>query len=347
MKHRDINNLLLQPEGLAAFAPDALDEMLARYPYCLNLHFLAVKRHLQAQSPLYKTRLQQAATHAVDRTQLYAWLYPNRPALATPPEAETLDYEEVEEAEDPQEQLAAHLDQQLSERLAQLQGQHGEANSDQHLEEAILRIRNMRLGYIDHADDSAQAATDKEEAVFELLSKLEQRLELELEPQDLLGDLNYDNTPMENEVSITFVEMDADEETNDPDGMKRIVLQRHIDKLRKSVDAFFKLDQTTATPTEETDRILDGIPEDMSFKEWMQSLKKRYDTQGAPPPSSQHDTLIDGSLEEDDEMMSEALAAILASQGNWERAIRMYEQLILKFPEKKAFFAQKINELKQ
>lgn len=340
MKHREINELLSHPEQLPLVAAEALDEMLARYPYCLNLHFLATKRHLQERSPLYKKRLQRAATHAVDRTQLYAWLYPSRPALSPTPDTETLDYEEVEEAEsiDESQQLAADIDQ----RLDSILGQRNTDDPDQNLEEAILRIRNMRLGQNSAPTEDTKALED-ENAVFELLSKLEQRMELELEPQDLLGDIEDIN--MENEASITFIEMEADEEPNDPDGMKRIVLQRHIDKLRNSVDAFFKLDQPTPDQPEETDRILDGIPEDMSFKEWMQSLKNRYENPQQATPS-QHDSLIESSLEEDDEMMSEALAAILASQGNLERAIRMYEQLILKFPEKKAFFAQKINELK-
>ena len=55
--------------------------------------------------------------------------------------------------------------------------------------------------------------------------------------------------------------------------------------------------------------------------------------------------LAESSLVEDDDLMSEALAELLASQGNKKRAAKMYEHLILKFPEKKRFFAQKIEDL--
>jgi predicted Zn-dependent protease len=52
------------------------------------------------------------------------------------------------------------------------------------------------------------------------------------------------------------------------------------------------------------------------------------------------------SITEDEELVSETLANILAMQGKNKKAIKMYQALSLKFPEKSRFFAQKINELK-
>jgi tetratricopeptide (TPR) repeat protein len=44
-------------------------------------------------------------------------------------------------------------------------------------------------------------------------------------------------------------------------------------------------------------------------------------------------------------IVSEGMAKILLRQGKIEKAIEMYEQLILKKPEKKAYFAEKIKDL--
>lgn len=53
------------------------------------------------------------------------------------------------------------------------------------------------------------------------------------------------------------------------------------------------------------------------------------------------------SLSESNMPVSETLAKIFALQGNYPKAIYVYEQLILIFPEKKSFFALQIKNLKK
>ena len=56
--------------------------------------------------------------------------------------------------------------------------------------------------------------------------------------------------------------------------------------------------------------------------------------------------LAQKSLEMDEDIVSETLARIYEEQGKYNQAIRMYARLSLKFPEKIAFFAARIKELK-
>ena len=52
------------------------------------------------------------------------------------------------------------------------------------------------------------------------------------------------------------------------------------------------------------------------------------------------------SLVEHEDFVTETLAQVYEKQGNTPRAIKIYEQLILKYPKKKSYFAARILELK-
>lgn len=48
-----------------------------------------------------------------------------------------------------------------------------------------------------------------------------------------------------------------------------------------------------------------------------------------------------------DDLVTENLAAILVRQGKKDKAVEVYKKLILKIPEKKAYFATQIEELQK
>ena len=65
------------------------------------------------------------------------------------------------------------------------------------------------------------------------------------------------------------------------------------------------------------------------------------------PNESQYVVDLDESLKDVNDVGTETLADIYATQGNIDQAIEIYEQLILKYPEKNICFAAQIKRLKE
>lgn len=107
-------------------------------------------------------------------------------------------------------------------------------------------------------------------------------------------------------------------------------------------------------------------PAHLTFAQYLQQLKQPHPhspnhTTPTPPtttnPSTQPTTqklkkkklvkeLAKASITENDTLISETLAKLLAIQGKKDKAIKMYRQLSLKYPEKNTYFAAKIEQLK-
>lgn len=121
---------------------------------------------------------------------------------------------------------------------------------------------------------------------------------------------------------------------------------------------------------------------ELSFSDWLKNLGKEKKTVAEPEPvkagtkpvtspQPEGNSLIDRfikeqprikgqkntfyspvnmakkSVQESDEFITETLARIYVKQGNISKAIRSYQKLSLKFPEKTAYFAALIEELKR
>jgi hypothetical protein len=110
----------------------------------------------------------------------------------------------------------------------------------------------------------------------------------------------------------------------------------------KSIDAGFEL---------ETDIVLNNYPEALPQPSPLDLIDKFIEENPAfianklDLNEERKDISLD-SIQEPEEIATESLALIYAGQGLNERAISIYEKLILKFPEKSTYFASLIDELR-
>lgn len=127
------------------------------------------------------------------------------------------------------------------------------------------------------------------------------------------------------------------------------------------------LDEETESPSEERDQIQVVEPatavQPKSFTDWLKmgeildGAKEEQEEEEKKPTFYQFEKpkkefyspakKAKESVSENAMPVSETLAQIFALQGNINKAIQVYEQLSLSFPEKKSFFASQIRNLKR
>ena len=97
-----------------------------------------------------------------------------------------------------------------------------------------------------------------------------------------------------------------------------------------------------------------GVPGDKlgnqlkSFTEWLKSMKNVHSQspkEVSQGPDDKIQTLAEAS-NSGQEVITEAMAEVLAKQGKYEKAIETYHKLSLIYPLKSGYFAAKINNLK-
>ncbi len=144
-------------------------------------------------------------------------------------------------------------------------------------------------------------------------------------------------TPLQNIDNEAITLKPAPTPTHIPTDNKHVlsesILALMFEKPQDLPDNLFGLNQPSSK--KEEDYFAEN-PDELSDEDMPKKKKKK----------KQMHELAAKSIEENDDMISETLADILAWQGNYKKSIEMYQRLSLLIPEKSDYFAAKIEKLR-
>ena len=203
------------------------------------------------------------------------------------------------------------------------------------------------------------------EVIYELLHNVtpdNDTVEFTEEVDSNKSNTNSDNKDEEPQETLNIT---VDDGLNDDDELEKLIVSNVIsdnivNEIEETKAESKKSDEIEVHTVSNATDILEDVENDFddspkSFNDWLRQgekntdakAKKEYLTFEKPkinffnPQSSAKKSITKKNLP-----VSETLAKVFESQGNYPLAISTYEQLILIFPEKKIFFADQIEKIK-
>lgn len=334
---------------------NALEALTVKYPYAQVFSILYLKALANQKDIHFEEALHQHAYKITDRMKLYDLIH----AEAALPVTELLEheFEETASIEIPETQPVAEEDfvENASfeetqdeipmialESLEEIQNEIVELEAEILPQESESEALTVSDSDSDRFSESITLEEEEESSSEEALG--DDELELEI-ISHVVATVYNDNLEksvpeieaVEKKIENTSVESidEKQEEISVPTDAPKTFTGWLRAGSQSSVRTEIKVETKVESTEKQVDKIIDKfIEEEPSIsrpkKEFYSPSKKAKE-----------------SVSEEGLIYTETLASIFAIQGNFPKAILAYEQLMLTNPEKKIFFAQRIEELKE
>lgn len=331
------------PSLLHQLSYEELKTIVLQYPYSANLHLLLLLKSKLESHKDYDKNLAMAAAYSIDRAYLFRLL--QNPELQSLQASQVLKEDDVLELKD-----LSRLEEDLEKEVVLL------------TDEAIPGEAPSLEMEIPVQSSETKKEPESEESVLDLPQDALEEKPLTSETHkphqnsdDLLSTMNALNAIIEDvidhEAKSEGISTDEIQEISDlTETLKTFLPKEDESKLEpkeivpeedeEKPESAGNIQETL--PVEKGSEILEEKqeePVEEAEKEDRPKVKKKTTQKKVTEIASK-------SIKSQSRVASETLAQILEKQGLTDKAIQMYEQLILTFPEKSAYFAAKIENLK-
>lgn len=346
---------------------EELLEMSKFYPYCQVNHILIAKKYHDLQHGLAPAKLHKAAIYTPDRLHLKRIMEddPSLIKVEKPKPADALDSTDITEnsvsepihevQEDVQEDVkpieeptqitsGESSDTGFKPEPEDVVSDPQEAKNEVDTIESTTNTLNQ-----EQAPSQEETPPEKEDIRAELEKNIKEYKEKRQKEQneDKAGEQSkvVSETPQESapainpEVSDEIIDSEIEEKTE-------ILKEETVDEVlnEKQDDEYTSTKEDAKGPVLQQDPLLDQHQIIENFIKLNPSLS-RFDLKFDEDQKQLEDLSIP-KLTIGEHLISENLAIILHKQGKVQKALNIYEKLILKFPEKKAYFASCIEKIK-
>jgi hypothetical protein len=316
-------------EQLGRFSTSQLEDLTKQFPYQHELQLLLAKKYQLENNPAFDEQLQIAAIYAQDRELFYS--------LFNEIHQQTADEEQVKA-------VAAELYMQ----------QPAIVNIEDPAQEITIQAESgFEPLVVEDVEEPAVEAIEEEPAVVAPAEAVEEELPAVNEAVAFIPEVNAvepvaeveevaEPAPAEEVIEVNLAESEH-------------TFDEWLQVLNKTKAVIEEVVEEAAREPEEDDLdrlILENTPvnylhelveEETQYSKGLEQFigeQKRKKRQQAEMQKVRDENEIDPSL------ATETLAKLYEMQRKYARAIRTYEALTLKFPEKSDFFAARINYLK-
>ena len=359
-----------------------LSELAEKYPYCQALHFARLKWLKETNNVAYNDYLKLAAAYSGNREYLFTIIHEQKQVMEhaiIPPSLIVEDANPETSFEPLPETIINVSEKSDEERLQQIIDQRlRELNLVKSAPSPEFKIDDFMLQL--ESQNSDETVVESEVKEVETLNVVDEPFEVETAIDDESRTLEIPvNAATPGETSIANTKSNTEIQESVSSLEKEI--SAAIEKLAQGDDPIDQLigqnlilERLSPEIQEEVNMEEVKIDGNHTFTEWLRAVKKpaasakfnrnastaepqsdiiekfiREEPRITPARSTFYSpiNMAKQSILERNDLVSETLAKIYTQQSNYEKAISAYEKLSLLHPEKSAYFAALIIDLKQ
>lgn len=335
MNLEQVSHYIAHPHELSLGEAPALKELSEKHPYAAVFSLLYLTALANGKSVDLDAALQQHAYRLSDRTQLYHLIHNTEPAsavVADEPEAlaEAPIITLQPETEEPQAEAAIVPVAETPAPIIELIPEEIPAEEPPTEEPEV---------------EEPESTPEPEEEPEITASSFEEPISFDLITEAFTREQHFEMRPAGTEDVQEALEHEtepANDETPEPEEIQEETTPATAaTEGRRSFTSWLKSAEpvTAPEPVSPEKKKVEAIIENFIKEE--PSITRNKAEFFSPSKKAKE------SLDEDAVPVSETLAKIYAAQGNYPKAIHVYHQLMLSFPEKKSLFAVQIEALKK